>query len=691
MKTIIYLIQVSACTGIFYLFYYLVLRRLTFFTINRWYLLSTLFISFFIPAITVSEKVIPQNYRVSPVSFSNISEVYVSNAATMGTRAVNMDNPFDWLSLLPALYFSIAGILAVYFLITMLILLMQVHRSKFSKEGKIKLLKGDKRYKNGSFFNYIFINEEELSPSELEQIIAHELIHMKQRHSIDKVISRLSQIALWFNPFVYAYYNAIDANHEYEVDQEVAQNSDKEVYAQLILRLVASGDGPLYHHFSKFPLSRRIALLFKKPTRNMKKIIYASVIPLLIICVFACANRKSELYSNNDPKPLNQRISAIDGLEKLGKNPLVIIDGKNYDSDILYKISPSGLKGSTVYLKDGAMKQFGAKAVDGAVKLTTKNGNITYLTALDKENLQKKESLKKGFYNRISLAKEDGTVYDEVRVNFPGGGMLSSSLKKGQKAGFLIGNKVYDESQIKEVEEIVKDKPMGAAGVGGPSAFPVKGLDLSSYDLIFHFDTKGYVPNTGDSNGSLLNKNSNQGMQVSVLKLTGIGKNPLVVVDGKEYGPEILYTISKDCIRKSYTVPAEIAIRKYGEKAKDGYVEISTDGNKIVYMTALERENLIKQIGESSDQFYTRLVLKKDDGSLFDRIVFHIPGLAVSHIRDNYDVAHDTPIGFMINDKLLDEKEFVKMDKSEFNGIKTVTVSDNSGKASPYKILVRLH
>lgn len=46
MKAVIYLLQVFACSAIFYLFYFLLLRRLTFFTINRWYLLGILLLSF---------------------------------------------------------------------------------------------------------------------------------------------------------------------------------------------------------------------------------------------------------------------------------------------------------------------------------------------------------------------------------------------------------------------------------------------------------------------------------------------------------------------------------------------------------------------------------------------------------------------------------------------------------------------
>ena len=54
MNFLIYLLQVSACTAIFYLFYYLFLSKLTFFVLNRWYLLGSIFLSFVIPSVRIS-------------------------------------------------------------------------------------------------------------------------------------------------------------------------------------------------------------------------------------------------------------------------------------------------------------------------------------------------------------------------------------------------------------------------------------------------------------------------------------------------------------------------------------------------------------------------------------------------------------------------------------------------------------
>ena len=51
-----YLLKVSACTVLFFAVYLLVLKKLTFFKFNRFYLLGSLFLSFIIPALQFEVK-----------------------------------------------------------------------------------------------------------------------------------------------------------------------------------------------------------------------------------------------------------------------------------------------------------------------------------------------------------------------------------------------------------------------------------------------------------------------------------------------------------------------------------------------------------------------------------------------------------------------------------------------------------
>ncbi|MCO5934993.1 M48 family metalloprotease [Mucilaginibacter sp. RB4R14] len=291
MKTIIYLLQVSACTGIFYVFYFLLLRRMTFFKLNRWYLVGTLLLSLMIPAINLPVDATHPPAIMQPVVFVNIMQLVEEPIqAIQFTPQRAIEHRFDWVKLIQTVYLAIALLSVVHLLFTLLVFARQMKNKELMQIGNVKVLRGSKTLGNSSFFNVIFINDDELEPHEIKQIIAHELLHVKLRHSADRLFARLVLIVIWFNPFAYCYIRSIEENHEFEVDRIAAGAADKSMYATLLFKLSVSGQSYLMHSFSKVPLKSRIAMLFNKPTSNMKKITYALVLPVVAISCLAFAN-----------------------------------------------------------------------------------------------------------------------------------------------------------------------------------------------------------------------------------------------------------------------------------------------------------------------------------------------------------------------------------------------------------------
>jgi hypothetical protein len=299
MKTIIYLLQVSACTGIFYGFYFLLLRRLTFFTLNRWYLLATLLLSFVIPAINIHVDTAKPPAIIQPVMYVNRIQVVDEpiKAITQTASQQITKKVFDWVSPVKAIYVVIAVASVMHLLFTLLIFFRRSRAEQLLQIGNVKVLKGNSKQGNSSFLNVIFVNDDELEPGEVTQIIAHEMLHVKLLHSADRIIARLLQIVLWFNPFAYCYIRSIEENHEFEVDRIVAGNANKSIYATLLFKLSVSGQSYLMHSFSKVPLKSRIAMLFNKPTSNMKKMIYVLIAPVVLVSCLAFANLKPKKQS----------------------------------------------------------------------------------------------------------------------------------------------------------------------------------------------------------------------------------------------------------------------------------------------------------------------------------------------------------------------------------------------------------
>ncbi len=441
MNAIVYMWQVSACTGIFYAFYYLLLKRLTFFTINRWYLIITLALSFIIPLLTipVHQEYVPAMRQV--IYTDDIQVAPIAGQLPNLQNATSNAAAIDWMAATKIVYLLAAVVLAVRLLIIIVVFFANVKNKDGTRVGNVHIVRGNKKLTNGSFLNYIFLNDDKLSADEIQQIIEHEMLHIKLFHSADRIMVKIMQVILWFNPFIYLYARSVEENHEFEVDREIGNSSDKNKYADLLLHLSVAGQGMLYHSFSKVPLKRRITMLFTKPTNHMKKIIYLLVLPVVMISCLAFAQLKTD-----------HKFSAISGVDKLGPHPLVLINGKEYNEDILYTISPSCISATGIFngpVKNAKFAKYGDKVKDGVVDIVV-HKEITYLTALEKENVIKERSIPQSqFYTRLQLKKDNGESYDKIIIKKAFGGLLTAGLDAAEHAVFFIDDKPYTEDEIK--------------------------------------------------------------------------------------------------------------------------------------------------------------------------------------------------------------------------------------------------
>jgi hypothetical protein len=184
------------------------------------------------------------------------------------------------------------------------------------------------------------------------------------------------------------------------------------------------------------------------------------------------------------------RVSALRGagVEALGVKPLVLIDGVEYSKDILYKISQRGLKGTTVYYPNNGETKYGEKAKDGAMIIETKNGVITYLADIERENNLKIRAEKGKFFSRVRLTKDDGTEYDQVKITRASGGYGMDDIVVNGKVAFIISDKIYTEAQFKRLfpADIVD---LGRSiRVGPPTKDHTdRGFKLDGYSVVFEF------------------------------------------------------------------------------------------------------------------------------------------------------------------------------------------------------------
>jgi hypothetical protein len=361
MNSIIYLLQVTACTAVFYLFYYLFLNRLTFFVTNRWYLLVTVILSFAIPLIKIPVNE-PHAYTgvVQQVVYTYAQQNFVPIEATPQIVQHIAAKPtlVHWGDVLKFAYLAAVLALTVHLAFTLIAFFKRMRGKRITKMGNVNILSSNEKITNGSFLNYIFLNDQELSADEIQQIIAHEMLHVKLYHSVDRIIVKIAQIILWFNPFIYLYARSVEENHEFEVDRAVARNTDKHNYANLLLHLSVAGQGMLYHNFSKVPLKKRITMLFNQPSANMKKIVYVLIVPVVLISCLAFAGMKSNSKIAVNPKT---KSTAIIGKKKLPTMAEWVKSAKAYDK------TPEGKR------RIGLMETMRGKTIDVTIASVVNN------------------------------------------------------------------------------------------------------------------------------------------------------------------------------------------------------------------------------------------------------------------------------------------------------------------------------
>lgn len=159
-----------------------------------------------------------------------------------------------------------------------------------------------------SFFNKLFWDDsEQLTPDEKQQIIQHEIEHIRQGHSYDVIYYQILSILFWFNPAIHLMRIALVDVHEYLADEKVLKKTDhKEAYKKLIIKIAFKGlELPLGNHFIRSTTLKRILMMKKSPKINWCRLLM--ILPLTgMLLSLVSMKYEQPTYSNNKiTLPLN--------------------------------------------------------------------------------------------------------------------------------------------------------------------------------------------------------------------------------------------------------------------------------------------------------------------------------------------------------------------------------------------------
>ena len=351
-----YLLKLSLSLGVVFLFYHFVLRRLTFYTWNRWYLMGYSLLCFFLPFIDISLALEGSEIRNSavvnwvPVIGQRIESVKVEQRAGA--------DGWDY-----ALLVLLTGV--VVMLIRLVIQLISIrrmrNRSSMIAQDGIRIYHVDAPIIPFSFGDSIFINQQQHNTTELEEIIRHEFVHVKQKHSVDIIWGELLCLFNWYNPFAWLLKKSIRQNLEFIADRQVLeQGMDRRQYQYLLLKVIGNNHFSIANQFNFSSLKKRIAMMNKLRTARIHLVRFLFILPLLSVLLLAF---RSQWTSDVDPLKATGIQTALedrnepDEIKTTVQLPADTIPWDNRTNKKGYRISVTDEKGTpTVLVKDGKNK-----------------------------------------------------------------------------------------------------------------------------------------------------------------------------------------------------------------------------------------------------------------------------------------------------------------------------------------------
>lgn len=484
-----YLLKLSISLSVVYLFYALVLRRLTFYTCNRWYLLGYSLLAFFIPFVNIS----PMLEQGAWTDYKVVQLIPVVGNYDPRANASNQVNAWT-----VSLFLLITGI--VVMLIRLLVQYLSFRRirrsSQLLSDDAVKIYQVDKFIIPFSFGRSIFINQHQHNEEELKEIIRHEFIHVKQRHTADILWSELLCMLNWYNPFAWLIRRSIRQNLEFIADHQVLETGlDRKQYQYMLLKVVGVPAFAIANQFNFSSLKKRIVMMNKIRSAKVHLIKFLFVLPLVTILLLAF---RTAAINNAAATVLEKEMAATGdegNIEDISVFNMPLQDTVPLKGKVMgVRVDTSNII-SIVKRNDSTHLVIDASLHGPAQPVRLLNGGVLrahdVLFIVDGEEKKSEEEVLKKMdpadIESVSILKDASaeTLYGEKGKN----GVIIITTKKGVKLGLPPGVPVIRLPVIKDTvpaPPVVKKFLInGSEGNRGLAAFPgIIELDGVLYDSL---------------------------------------------------------------------------------------------------------------------------------------------------------------------------------------------------------------
>jgi bla regulator protein blaR1 len=596
----LFLFKVNIALVLFCLGYYLVLRHLTFYTLNRIYLVTAIVFSSLYPGINLTDFAQRHQQLTQPV------QTVISSWKAPAVRLVEplyRPNYWQWAEVI----FWAGVILFAVRLSMQLFSLYKLYRQ--SKPGHmhdqhVRLISDD--ISPFSFWRSIYINPSRLSPSELKNVLEHEQVHVSQWHTLDILLAELSTIFYWFNPGVWLMKKAVRENIEFITDRKILQKGmDRKEYQYSLLSVgLAAQSNTLVNHFNMSTIKKRIIMINTTRSSGYKLTRYVFLVPAVIALLLVISLSKAEISKkgmhtlaavisrvtnaniSRPPLAVTAAISSskkaaathadtiYSGKSKDGKKSIMMTSDKSSDS-LTYVINGvRGTKQQLDALDPGKVMSLEMLPADKAKKFFPEADSKRYVLFVTTDDSEAGKKLKEQMDKSMGTGELTTTVKNISVIGLPPppriveDSRVSVSSNKSQDVAPMVVSDTNVSTNVTvtaapKVATKIQTKRVYVTGTP-KTIVTVNRIDADSVMVVDKWDEAKI---TADKNVKKFHVTNEE------VTLDNLGKT-LFIIDGKE--AKSLKDLSPADINTISVLKGAAAEKQYGEKGKNGVVVITT-------------------------------------------------------------------------------------------------------------------
>ena len=493
---LLYLLKTILISGLFVAYYWMALRDKKFHYYNRFYLLSASIISLFVPMLnfnwfSVEEPVII--YRSSEL-------VQFVMPTTTGYNGIHLNWADYVLVIASIITIVLLGLLILH------VLKIQLLKRKWevTKMEGFDFINTNEDNAPFSFLNNLFWKQSiSLQEEGGQQIFKHEITHIQQKHTWDRMFCQIVASVFWMNPFNWIIQKELAAIHEFIADEEAVGNSNVEAFAKMLLQ-THYGNHFLNpsHQFFYSSIKRRLTMLTKSTNTKYSYLRRVMVLPVLIasVCLVSIKvharekieNKVEEIKKNitsliSDTTKPTILIMKVDSVKQTVK-PVYFVDGVKISEEQMKDISPNNIKSINILKGEKAIEKYQQVGKDGVVEIFLKD-------------IQSKDQLPNKGWSNINASQnqiKSLEMANGVKIEFKG--KLNIDTAVGDKKTPLY---ILDGVPLKSSIEISKLNPEEFESVSvlkNPSSISLYGNEGKNGVILITTKTglKGNLQNKSD-------------------------------------------------------------------------------------------------------------------------------------------------------------------------------------------------